>query len=126
MPGCALSSPADAHIATVLEVMRNRFSERWTLDRLASIAGLSRTAFTTRFRLAVGQTPMRHLTKVRLGNAAGHLATDDRSLLGGAPLGMRQRRSAFQGFRRDFGVSPGPYRRSSRQRRRISTEMISI
>ena len=38
-------------------------------------AGMSRTSFTTAFHAATGESPMRCLAKVRLGQAAGHLAT---------------------------------------------------
>jgi AraC family transcriptional regulator, alkane utilization regulator len=108
---------ADPQIHKVIEVMRNRFDETWTLDRLALLAGLSRTALVIRFRNAMGEPPMRHLAKVRLGNAAGYLATDDRSLYEVALLsGYDSDASLSKAFRREFGISPGAYRKSSRER----------
>ena len=112
----ARSQDVDPHIEKALHAMRNRFSDRWTLKALASQAGLSRTAFITRFRNAVGQPPMRHLSKVRLGNAAGYLATDDRSLYEIALLTAYESDAALsKAFRREFGISPGAYRKASRQ-----------
>lgn len=119
----APAQPADPHIDKALDLMRNRFSDRWTLDQMASRAGLSRTAFITRFRTAIGETPMRHLTKQRLGNAAGYLGTDDRSLYEIALLtGYDNDAALSKAFRRECGVSPGAYRKASRQRPHIETE----
>jgi AraC family transcriptional regulator, alkane utilization regulator len=66
---------ADEPVAEVVETIRQRFSEPWTLARLAAHVGLSRTALATRFRLSVGDSPMHYLTRVRLSHAAALLAT---------------------------------------------------
>jgi transcriptional regulator GlxA family with amidase domain len=114
---------ADARITKALDAMRNRLAEKWTLDRLAAHVGLSRTALTTRFRDVVGEPPMRYLTKLRLGSAAGYLATDDRSMYEIALLtGYDSDASLSKAFRREFGVPPGAYRQSSRERPTIVAE----
>jgi AraC-like DNA-binding protein len=65
----------DEPIAQGLEAITQRFDERWTLSSLAAGVGLSRTAFATRFKHLVGDSPMHYLTRVRLSRAAGLLAT---------------------------------------------------
>jgi len=41
---------------------------------------LSRTALAARFRQHVGDSPMHYLTRIRVGQAAGYLATTRLSL----------------------------------------------
>src|SRR5215813_9017604 len=67
--------PIDPPIGQALAVLRERPAVNWTLAELAGLAGMSRTLFATRFRAAVGESPMRHLAKIRLGQAAGYLTT---------------------------------------------------
>jgi AraC-like DNA-binding protein len=56
---------------------------------------------------------MRHLAKVRLGQAAGYLATGDLSVDAIARrTGYASNASLSKAFKREFGVSPGAYRRS--------------
>src|SRR5205823_3516309 len=59
-------------IGQALAALHDRPAVNWTLTELA---GMSRTQFAARFRAAVGESPMRHLAKIRLGQAAGHLTT---------------------------------------------------
>jgi len=43
---------------------------RWSVNRLASEGGYSRSAFASRFREVVGETPMAYLARSRLAIAA--------------------------------------------------------
>jgi AraC family transcriptional regulator, activator of mtrCDE len=104
-------------IARAIELMRNRPEERWTVACLAHEVGLSRTLFMARFRDLVGQAPVRYLTRVRLTQAAGHLATTDETLYGVARrAGYESEASFSKAFKREFGVTPGAYRRQSVER----------
>src|SRR5262249_4465028 len=77
--------PIDPPIGQALAVLRERPAVNWTLAELAGLAGMSRTLFATRFRAAVGESPMRHLAKIRLGQAAGYLTTTRLSVEAIAP-----------------------------------------
>jgi transcriptional regulator GlxA family with amidase domain len=73
---------------------------------------MSRTVFSGRFRDLVGQTPIRYLTGARLGRAAGYLATTNQSLHAIARrTGYDSEASFSKAFKREFGRSPGEYRR---------------
>jgi transcriptional regulator GlxA family with amidase domain len=73
---------------------------------------MSRTLFTARFRELVGQSPIRYLTTVRLGRAAGYLATTGASLSTIARrTGYDSEASLSKAFKRVYGRSPGEYRR---------------
>src|SRR6516164_1492555 len=101
----------DAHIAQALTALHDQPAVNWTLAGLAGQAGMSRTLFAARFRAAVGESPMRHLAKIRLGQAAGYLATTSLSVEAIARrTGYGTNASLSKAFKREFGTSPGQYR----------------
>jgi AraC-like DNA-binding protein len=102
----------DPSIAAVLKLMRSQPEMRWTVDDLARAAGMSRTSFTSRFRAAVGESPISYLTRLRLTRAAGYLATTSRNVRHVARLvGYDNEASFSKAFSRAFGRPPGEYRR---------------
>jgi AraC-like DNA-binding protein len=101
----------DAPIAAVLRLMRRDPRSPWTVEGLARQVGMSRTAFAARFREAVGETPHRHLTRVRLSQGAGHLATTSRTIASIArDVGYDNESSFSKAFKRHYGCSPGTFR----------------
>jgi len=111
----------DATVAKAVETLRGRYAEPWTLERLSAHVGLSRSALTTRFRELVGEPPMRYLAKVRLSQAAGHLATGRLSLLEIAVrTGYASDAALSKAFKREFGQAPGAYPASARRPPAIS------
>lgn len=59
----------DAQVADVLAALTSRPGESWTLDRMAHLAHLSRSALTDRFRRTVGRSPMQMVREVRMQRA---------------------------------------------------------
>jgi AraC-like DNA-binding protein len=101
----------DPTIAGAVDLLRSRAHEPWTVAALAREIGMSRTTFTARFRDVVGETPIRYLTKVRLGQGAGYLATTTWNLHTIARhCGYDSEASFSKAFKREFGQSPGDYR----------------
>jgi AraC-like DNA-binding protein len=106
----------DQPVARAVQTIRDRFSEQWTLERLAANVGLSRTALATRFKHLTGEAPISYLTKVRLSHAAGHLATGRLSIFEIArQTGYGNDATLSRAFKREFGQAPGAYRQSARQ-----------
>jgi AraC-like DNA-binding protein len=102
----------DAAIATTLREIHKNPQAPWTVQQLGGMVGLSRTAFTRRFTLSVGKPPMAYLIGWRLIRGAQLLRETE------APLAVIARQVgyssefAFAGaFRREFGISPGRFRR---------------
>jgi AraC-like DNA-binding protein/mannose-6-phosphate isomerase-like protein (cupin superfamily) len=116
--GIMLAGPLqDEVIGKALRAIRERPTDPWTIGLLARHVGLSRTAFATRFRALVGESPMRYVTKTRLSLAAGYLATSRRSTYEIARLsGYDNESSLSRAFRREFGQPPGRYRAAARLR----------
>jgi len=107
-----LTTTPDAQIEKAVDLLRQWPDRHWTLEQLAREVGLSRTLLATRFRDGTGDSPMRHLTKIRLGQAADYLTTADLSLEAIARrTGYANDTSLSKAFKREFGVSPGTYRR---------------
>jgi AraC-like DNA-binding protein len=102
----------DPQIEAAMTLIQDQPARPWTVQSLARGVGMSRTLFSTRFRSAVGESPMRHLTKVRLGQAAGYLATTNLSIDAIARrTGYTSDAALSKAFKREFGAAPGQYRR---------------
>jgi AraC-like DNA-binding protein len=114
-PGAPPHPPPDPPIARATALIRDDPARPWTLQVLARETGLSRTAFATRFRAATGESPIHHLAKIRLSQAAAYLSTADLTLEAiAARTGYASNASLSKAFKRHFGVSPGTYREAHR------------
>ena len=102
----------DPAISEALQVLRGAPAQPWTVAALARQVGMSRTAFAARFRLLVGEPPMAYLTKLRLSQAAGYLATSTKGIAQIARLvGFADEASFSKAFKRVYGQSPSSFRR---------------
>lgn len=61
---------ADPRIAASLVAMHSQPQQAWTLESLAETAGMSRTAYATRFRTLMNQPPGKYLGVLRLSIAS--------------------------------------------------------
>ncbi len=70
--GGLLSGLAHPRLRNALVAMHEAPAQDWTLDNLAGVAGMSRSAFATSFRETLGQTPGQYLQgwRVRLAQKA--------------------------------------------------------
>jgi transcriptional regulator GlxA family with amidase domain len=99
-------------IGEVLQRMHERPAERWTLGRLARIAGMSRSAFAARFSALVGEPPLAYLTNWRMHRALRLLQTGEASMREvAATVGYANESSFGKAFRRAVGMTAGEARR---------------
>jgi AraC-like DNA-binding protein len=104
---------ADPQIADVLKAMHERLEYHWTVRALATLAGMSRSAFAVRFKELIGQAPLEYLTRMRMYKAGRLLREDTRKLLEVASAVGYESGGAFhKAFKRVLGMTPGQYRRS--------------
>lgn len=104
----------DPEIAAALREIHKYPQRRWTVTRLSDVVGLPRTVFTRRFTEGVGRPPMSYLTSWRLSLGARALRETDATLATIAREVGYSTEFAFSGaFTREYGVSPGRFRRST-------------
>jgi AraC family transcriptional activator of mtrCDE len=89
-------------------------SEPFTVETLASIAGMSRSAFAVRFTQAFGRTPMSLLKSARLRHARELLVTTNTSIAEVARrAGFLGRSNFSRAFRATYGIDPTGFRVAS-------------
>jgi AraC family transcriptional regulator, activator of mtrCDE len=103
---------ADKRLASALEAIFERPASPLSVERLADIAGMSRSAFAAQFMKAFGQPPMSMLKLVRLRKAAELLATTTLPVAEIArTVGFSSRSNFSQAFHAMHGMDPTAFRR---------------
>ena len=103
---------ADRRLASALQAILERPASSLSVERLADIAGMSRSAFAARFMKAFGQSPMAMLKVVRLKKAAELLATTNHPVAEVARLvGFSSRSNFSLAFNSLHGLDPSSFRR---------------
>jgi AraC-like DNA-binding protein len=107
-----LGALRDPCIGAALGLIHRAPEKRWTVPALSAAVGLSRSPFAAKFTALVGQSPMAYLKRWRLQLGAnllrGHgLAVSDVA----ERLGYESPAAFSRAFTREFGTSPGRYRR---------------
>ena len=103
---------SDSRVGAAIKAIHREPSRRWTVETLASEAGMSRASFAAQFRQLVGESPIEYLTHWRMLLAG-------RSLEHGEPIGTiahalgYESESAFRtAFKRVTGQTPRHHARS--------------
>ena len=107
----APAQPSDELVAIVQRAIHEHPERPWTVQSLASRAGLSRAALARRFTRQIGEPPLTHLTRWRLALAADLLAGSDLTLTAIASrVGYANAFALSAAFKRVHGTSPSDYR----------------
>ena len=109
-----LSGLRDPHVGTALRLIHGRPTEPWTLDQLAQEAGLSRTAFASRFTEFVEVPPMQYVARWRLQLAARLIEQGVSLAHTCAEVGYESEAAFNRAFKRFVGVPPGAWRKGHR------------
>ncbi len=109
----------DSRIGAALAAIHRQPEEDWGVARLAKHVGMSRTAFATRFRELVGESPHFYVTRCRMNKAVHHLLSSNATI---AQVAQRVGYGSEVGFGRAFkryvGTSPAAHRRRAATTRR--------
>ena len=107
----------DPRIGRALRAVHAEPARRWTLEQLASEAGMSRTAFALHFKALVGWPPLDYLLRWRMRLAARALLSPERTRLAEIALSVGyESESAFSAaFKRAMGCAPKHYQGRIRQ-----------
>lgn len=116
LPAGLLAGLHDPALAKALRAMHADIRAGWTVDRLARIAGLSRSGFAARFTERVGCAPIDYLARWRMALAKHALCRGGTSLDRLATEIGYDSASAFStAFRRHVGCAPGGFARAHRR-----------
>ena len=97
---------AHPRLARALVALHRAPQDRWTLQRMATEAHMSRSTFAEAFRSTMGCTPMAYLTDWRLILAASLLRQGQPQKLVAAELGFATASSLSRAFKQRYGASP--------------------
>lgn len=112
-----LAALADARLRPALGAMHREPGADWTLESLARLANMSRSAFATHFLAVVGATPIDYLTRWRMTQAELALRNPRMSVAAIAEqMGYDNEASFRKAFKRVHGVGPGAIRRWVREK----------
>lgn len=102
---------ASDHLSTLLEAVRRRPAERWTIERMARRAAMSQRTFIRRFHESTGMSPGEWVIATRLETAryllestAAGLDEVSQDAGFGSPAALRHH------FRQHIGLTPTAYR----------------
>ena len=102
----------DPPVSRALAAIHQDPAAPWTVERLASEAGLSRAGFAARFCDLVGEPPMRYVTRWRMYRAGHLLRTEPLTLADVAErVGYRSEAAFSRVFKRWMPSAPGAYRK---------------
>lgn len=106
---------ADTRIARALSAIHAQPGTDWTIQSLASVAGMSRTAFARTFVEMMGMPSIEYLSQWRVSEAKRMLRDQTKSVAWVAEALGYQSEAAFRRlFKRIEGVGPGKVRAASR------------
>jgi len=107
-----LAGARDPVVGGVLALLHRDPSNGWTLDKLASAVGASRSVIAKRFDRFIGESPMAYLTRWRLELAARALRASAKPVVHvAAEVGYESEAAFNRAFKRTFGLPPAQYRR---------------
>ena len=101
-----LAGLADARLNKVLTAVHAQPSEKWSLEKMASTAGMSRSRFAAKFHQIIGNTPGYYLSEWRF-SIAQLLLLEGKSIQYIADsVGFNSASALSRAFRKRFGCSP--------------------
>lgn len=111
LEGGVLDAMADAKLNVVLEALHMAPERPWTLESMAALSHLSRSAFAQRFAQVVGVPPLVYLTGWRMSLARSLLAEGKPVKVVAKQTGYQSATSFARVFQRTTGMPPAAWHR---------------
>lgn len=113
LPRGWLAGLADKNLALAIEAVHGDHRKHWTVDMMAKVAGMSRSAFAARFKEVVGQPPLGYLTDWRIYKATRLLEKSSVRVSDVArAVGYASEAAFTKAFVRGVGARPSEYRKA--------------
>ena len=98
----------DDRITTVLEAIHMDPAKDWTVESLAELTFMSRSAFAKKFKELMNTTPLGYVQRWRMHNAYRWIRDDKITIAEATDRTGYSTEAAFsKAFKREIGVSPG-------------------
>ena len=108
-----LAGARDPIVGGALAAMHRRPCHHWTIEKLATEVGASRSVLAERFTKFLGEPPLTYLARWRLQLAARLLETTRKTVLHVASdVGYESEAAFNRAFKREFSLPPAQYRRT--------------
>jgi AraC-like DNA-binding protein len=101
-----LEGLAHPKLARALSALHEHPGQAWSLDAMASVAGMSRSAFAAQFKASVGVAPAEYLLRWRVSIAQSMLRGGDSVKKAGDALGYASAAAFSRAFTQQVGASP--------------------
>lgn len=108
-----LAGLRDRVVGQALAALHGDAGEPWTVERLARLVGVSRSAFAERFTEMVGQPPMQYLALWRMQLASRLLAEGRRVAAVADAVGYESEAAFSRAFKKLVGQAPAAWRKSA-------------
>jgi AraC-like DNA-binding protein len=99
----------DPHLDRVVAAVDADPGRAWTVDALAHVGAMSRSAFAAAFREHYGVSPARFVTQIRMARAMRMLSAGASVAEAGAGLGYLSTEGFSRRFREHVGVTPSAW-----------------
>jgi AraC-like DNA-binding protein len=106
LPVGLLTGLAHPNIAATLTALHDRPGDDWSLESMAAVAGMSRSAFASTFKRETGTTPAEYLMQWRIAIAQGLFRKGASVKVAADQLGYQSAASLSRAFTQVVGVSP--------------------
>ena len=104
-------------ISKTLAAIHNSLEQKWSLEDLAEIAGMSRTNYSVKFKELSGMTPLDYLTYCRLDKAKQLLTETSQSVPEvSEAIGYPAHEHFQKLFKKKIGKTPSAYRKENSKR----------
>lgn len=108
-----LAGLTDPGLGRALSAIHENPARDWTVNDLAAVAGMSRSAFAARFNDRVGASPLKYVSTWRLDLAADRLKAGGASIADIASrVGYGSEAAFTRAFKAQFGMPPAAFRRA--------------
>lgn len=111
-----LDSKIDPRIQVVVDYIALHPTEKYTPERMAQMAELSKQRFSHLFKEQLGKSPMMYIKEIRMTNAARRLLVNDDNVSDIAySVGYEDPNYFIREFKKAFGYTPNQYRKAARK-----------
>lgn len=123
--GGMLSGLAHPRLRNAMVAMHEAPAQNWTLDELASTAGMSRSVFASSFRATTGVTPGQYLQNWRVRLAQKSLRRGRALKVIAAEVGYGSEAALSRAFKAQLGQSPREWKASRRESPAVGEDFLA-